>query len=81
MPSPTGLPIKGDRFRHVESGLVFIVVLRTSLSHTEYNIIAHSSDGLPVHFLHPPGYPEDHFIIPNFGWMLSRRLFIHEVTS
>jgi len=74
MPTSDGLPKKGDRLRHVESGLVLVVVHREG-SKTLYHIIAVCEDGAIFHQSHAAGYPEDHISISSMYWMLLHHIF------
>jgi hypothetical protein len=77
MPTSKGRPTKGDRLKHLESGLVLVVVKREG-SGDEYYVIVRCEGVLAIHFSHPMGYPEDHLIIGNMGWMLLHHLFEYE---
>lgn len=74
MPTPTGLPTKGDRFKHRDSDVVFIIVKREG-SGVAYSIIARREDGRPANGNHAYGYPQDHIRLTEFGWYLQQGLF------
>jgi hypothetical protein len=73
MPTPTGLPKKGDRYQH-EGGIVFTIVKREG-SGPVYSVIAKREDGKPANGNHAYGYPKDHVRINEFGWYVTQGLF------
>jgi hypothetical protein len=73
MPTPTGLPSKGDRFKH-RDGVVFTIVKREG-SGVDYSIIARREDGEPANGNHAYGYPHDHIRITEFAWYVKQGLF------
>lgn len=74
MPTPTGLPSKGDRFRHHDSGVIFVIVKREGAG-VNYSIIARREDGQPANGSHAYGYPKDHIRITEFAWYVQQKLF------
>ena len=73
MPTPHGLPKKGDRFQH-RDGVPFTVVKREG-SGVDYSIVAKREDGQPANGNHAHGYPKDHIRINEFAWYLQQGLF------
>lgn len=73
MPTPTGLPTKGDRFKH-RDGVVFTIVHREGAG-INYSIIAKREDGQPANGNHAYGYPKDHIRITEFAWYVKQGLF------
>jgi len=80
MPTPTGLPTKGDRIRHVESGTCFIVVKRLGNTNM-YSVIARREDGHQHPGRHAFGYPPDHALLTEMAWMFQQKLFVLEPSS
>lgn len=74
MPTPTGLPAKGDRFKHRDHDVIFVVVKREG-SGAVYSIIARREDGQPANGSHAHGYPKDHVRFNEFAWYLGQGLF------
>jgi hypothetical protein len=73
MPTPTGLPTKGDRFKH-RDGVVFTIVHREGAG-INYSVIAKREDGQPANGNHAYGYPKDHIRITEFAWYVKQGLF------
>lgn len=73
MPTPSGLPKKGDRLKHRE-GVTFVVVKREG-SGIGYSVVMRREDGLLANGNHAYGYPADHIRITEFPWHLQRGLF------
>ena len=75
MPTPNGLPKKGEKIIHVASGVIYEVVVREGSS-VDYSIIVKRTDGDKTHpHHHPYGYPDDHMRITEFAWMMNQGLF------
>lgn len=73
MPTPLGLPKKGDRYKH-QGGVIFTIVKREGSGPT-YSVIAKREDGLKANGNHAYGYPADHVRITEFAWYISQGLF------
>jgi hypothetical protein len=73
MPTPTGLPKKGDRYQH-RDGIIVTVVKREG-SGDSYSVIVKREDGHPANGNHAYGYPKDHFRITEFPWWVRQGLF------
>jgi hypothetical protein len=74
MPTPTGLPTKGDRLLHRDSGIFFTVVKREG-SGVVFSIIAKREDGNDANGNHAAGYPRDHIRINEFPWYIQQGIF------
>lgn len=74
MPTPTGLPTKGDLYIH-QDGIEVEVVKREGTG-IVYSVILRRLDGqLMTGGNHPVGYPRDHFRVTEFAWYIQRGLF------
>ncbi len=75
MPTVAGLPRKGDRLQHVESGIVVRVVVRNG-NDWLCNVIVQREDhrsALNTH--HAYGYPRDHMRLLSVMWLLKHNIY------
>jgi hypothetical protein len=75
MPTPNGLPKKGEKIKHIPSGAIYEVIQREGSS-VDYSIIVRQLDGDTTHpHHHPYGYPADHMRITEMRWMMNHHLW------
>lgn len=73
MPTPSGLPKKGDRYKHKDGA--FITIVKREGDGGAYGVIAKREDGISHNNHHPYGYPPDHIRITEFAWFVQQGLF------